>query len=385
MNKDKKDKLDYQTLNGIIGLGNKILKVLLILMIILISWVALMIIRELKLAPAVLAFLKILTPFFIGLIIAWLFNPFIEKLKKRGIKRIFGVIIAYVLLVGGIALLLGSIIPILYDQIVDFVDMIPGLFDSLEKWLNSFFNRLDGIEGLDIASAKENLIHQIEEFGNGLYSSLPALILNIGKAIISGAGTFLIGLVIGFFLLLGFDNVGETLLIYLPKRWRSDAEELFDGINTSLRNYVTGALFDAMLIFIVCSIAFGFIGLKAPFLFATFCAITNVIPYIGPYIGAVPALIVGFSMSPTIGMLTLIAIVIIQVIEGNFIQALIMSKTTKLHPVTIIIGLLVFGHYWGIVGMVLSTPLIASFKIIFNFIDKKFKILNYVEGAEADE
>lgn len=386
MFKDKKDKLDYQKLNGVIGLGNKILKVMFILMIIVISWVGLMIIRELKLAPALLSFLKILTPLFIGLVIAWLFNPFVEKMKKRGIKRIFGVIISYVLLIGGILLLLGSIIPILYDQIIDFVDMIPGLFETLETWLNNFFNRLDGIEGLDIDNAKSNLMLQIEDIGNNLYSSLPALILNIGKTIISGAGTFLVGLVIGFFLLLGFDNVGETLIIYLPKKWRNDAEELFDGINTSLRNYVTGALFDALLIFIVCSIAFNFIGLKAPFLFAIFCAITNVIPYIGPYIGAVPALIVGFSMSPTIGLLTLISIVIIQVIEGNFIQALIMSKTTKLHPVTIIIGLLVFGHYWGIVGMVLSTPIIASLKIVINFIDKKFKILNYVdEGEEVNE
>jgi predicted PurR-regulated permease PerM len=87
-------------------------------------------------------------------------------------------------------------------------------------------------------------------------------------------------------------------------------------------------------------------------------------------------------MSPTIGLLTLVAIVIIQVIEGNFIQALIMSKTTKLHPVTIIIGLLVFGHYWGIIGMVLSTPIIASLKIVFNFIDKKWKILNYADEGE---
>jgi Predicted permease len=385
MDKDKKDKLDYSKLNGMFGLGNKILKVMFILMIILISWVGLMIVRELEIKDAVLSFLKILTPLFIGLIIAWLFNPFVEKLKKHGIKRIFGVIIAYVLLVGGIVLLLGSIIPILYDQIIDFVDTIPGLFDTLEKWLNNFLTKLEGIEGLDIETTKENLMLQLEDFGSNLYSSLPAFILNIGKAIISGFGTFLIGLVIGFFLLLGFDNVGETLIMYLPKNWREDAEQLFDGINTSLRSYVTGALFDALLIFVVCSIAFGFIGLKAPFLFAIFCAITNIIPYVGPYIGAVPALIVAFSMSPAIGFMVLIAIVIIQAIEGNFIQAVIMSKTTKLHPVTIIIGLLIFGHYWGILGMVFSTPLIASLKIVINFIDNKFHILNYVDEEEVNE
>jgi predicted PurR-regulated permease PerM len=117
---------------------------------------------------------------------------------------------------------------------------------------------------------------------------------------------------------------------------------------------------------------FSLIGLRAPLLFALFCAITNVIPYAGPYIGAVPALIVGFATSPTIGLLTLIAIVIIQFFEGNFLQEMIMSKTTKLHPVTIISGLLIFGHFWGIFGMVISTPLLAVVKQIYLFLDEKY-------------
>ena len=139
------------------------------------------------------------------------------------------------------------------------------------------------------------------------------------------------------------------------------------------------------VVFAICSVVFSLIGLRAPVLFALFCAITNVIPYVGPYIGAVPALIVGFAISPTVGLLTLIAIVIIQFVEGNFLQAMLMSKTTKLHPVTIIMGLLIFGHYWGIIGMVLSTPIIAVLKQIYLFFDEKYDFFKNDKDDDIEE
>ena len=93
-------------------------------------------------------------------------------------------------------------------------------------------------------------------------------------------------------------------------------------------------------------------------------------------------------MSPTIGFLTLISIVVIQFFEGNFLQEYIMSKSTKLHPVTIIIGLLIFEHLWGIIGMAISVPVIAVLKIVLTFAEKKLKLFDYavsVEESEAEE
>ena len=87
-------------------------------------------------------------------------------------------------------------------------------------------------------------------------------------------------------------------------------------------------------------------------------------------------------MSPTIGLFTLIAIVVIQFIEGNFLQDVILAKTTNLHPVTIIIGLLLFGHFLGILGMAISTPIIAVMKQIFMFANEKF---NLIEGLNSDD
>ncbi len=382
--KDKKQ-VDYQAANEVLGLTKKILEVLLILLIILISWVALRIISELKIKDTLLTILGILSPLFIGIMVAWLLNPFVKWLKKYKIKRLPGVIISYILLIGIIALFMGTLIPVLYEQIVDFVESLPSLFSQIEEWLNGAFARLENIENLDIATMKDNMVTSLEEFGGSLASSLPGYVLNFGKTLISGLSTFLVGLVIGFFLLLSFENIEETFIYLFPKKWRKDADSLFGEINTCLKNYVRGVALDALVIFIICGVVFSIIGLRAPLLFAVFCAITNVIPYVGPYIGAVPAVIVGFSISPTVGLLTTASIVVIQFFEGNFLQEYIMSKTTKLHPVTIIIGLLIFGHFWGIIGMAISAPVIGILKIVFNFFDRKWKLLDYVDDMEMEE
>ena len=163
----------------------------------------------------------------------------------------------------------------------------------------------------------------------------------------------------------------------MPEIAKEDTKNVVDEVNKSLRKFVQGALIDSTLVFIVSTLCFWLVGLKAPILFGLFCGITNVIPYAGPYIGGIPAVIVAFAQNPTVGILTLIIIAIIQFIEGNFFQPVIMSKTTKLHPVTIMLGLLIFGYFWGIIGMVISTPLIAGAKAIFVYFDNKYDLLNF--------
>ncbi|MFI3307929.1 MAG: AI-2E family transporter, partial [Mycoplasmatota bacterium] len=135
-------------------------------------------------------------------------------------------------------------------------------------------------------------------------------------------------------------------------------------------------------VFLISSLAFSIIGLQSPLLFGLICGITNIIPYVGPYIGGFPAAIIGLSQSVTIGILTIIAIAIIQFLEGNFLQPVILSKTTKLHPVLIIMGLLVFGYFWGILGMIVATPILATLKAIFLFFEEKYDLFTFEEETE---
>jgi predicted PurR-regulated permease PerM len=221
------------------------------------------------------------------------------------------------------------------------------------------------------------LFAKLDEFSKSLSTTLPSILISVFSTAISSIGTFIIGMVIGFYLLISCNNLGNNIMDFIPRRFRKNIKKLSRNINKSLRNYVNGALIDAGVVFLISSIIFAIIGLKAPLLFGLFCGIMNVIPYAGPYIGGAPAVIVGFSQGIGVGIAVLFAVIIIQMVEGNILQTLIISKTTKLNPVIIIIGLLIFGHFFGIIGMLLSTPIISVIKVIITYFDDKYDILNF--------
>ena len=369
-------KLDSEKLNDVLGISKKILKVVYILLIVASIYIFLRIIKELHVFSILGRILRILTPLFIGIIVAWLINPFIKWLEGKKVRRIIGTLFAYLIIIGCIALLVNAIIPLLYNQIIELVDNFPKIFASVKNWIADLLGKVDS-KYVNIDVIEKNMINRLDEFSRSLSTSLPSLIINGASSAIASIGTFIIGLVIGFFLTLSCSNLGATLLEIFPKRFQNSVSELCGKINLSLRNYVNGALLDTFVVFLVSTIAFAIIGLKAPILFGLFCGLMNIIPYAGPYIGGAPAVIVGFSQGTGIGIAVLIAIVIIQTIEGNFLQTLIISRATKLNPVTIIIGLLIFGHFFGIVGMLLSTPIIGVLKVIVKYIDDKYNIFRF--------
>lgn len=375
--KDKTEKIDVKNVNDVLLLSKKILKIMYTLLIILAFYVAIIVFKELKVKATLLVILKILTPLFIGVVVAWLFDPFVKKLKKKGIRRSFGAIIIYVIFLLLLAIIIGSIIPILIKQMNEFATSLPSIFDSMKIWINDLFDKLNNIEGIDAIAMKEEVFRKIETIGVSVTSSLPEMLLNGVKTFFSGIGTFIVGLIIGFYLLVSVDNANELLITWLPKKMQNDTRDLLNEVNTSLRKFIRGAFYDCGLVFVVTSLGFIIVGLKSPLLFGLFCGITNVIPYAGPYIGGAPAVIVGFTQGPVTGILTLLTIVVVQFLEGNLLQPVIMSKTTKLHPVTIMLGLLIFGHFFGIIGMVLSTPIIAACKTVALYFIEKYELLSY--------
>ncbi len=381
--KSNKD-IDYKKVNEVVALTNKILKVLYVMLFIGVLYIGLILLKETKIINFLLTALSIVSPLFIGLIIMWLFNPFIEWLKRKGIKRFWGAIITYIFLIGALALIVGAIIPLLSEQIYDFAASLPQVFSTIEKWITNLYDNLDTIKGLDAEQMKLDLFTNIQQIGTNLTTSLPEILVNIVKGIFSGIGVLLVGLIIGFYLLMSFDGT-DAIISFLPKKIQKTTLELIQEIDSSLRGFVEGALLDSTFVFIISTIGLWLVGLKAPILFGLFCGVTNVIPYAGPYIGGAPAIIVGFSMSPEIGILSFVVVFIIQLLEGNFIQPVIMSKTTKLHPVTSMLGLLLFGYFWGIIGMVIATPLIASVKTIFIFYDNKYHILKFNREIEEEK
>lgn len=378
-------KLNYKDLNDILKISKKILNVFLILIIVLAVYIVLRVCKELSVFKIMVNLLKILTPLFIGIVIAWLLNPVVNYMQKKGIRRIIGVSLSYVILIAIIYLILNSIIPLAYNQISDLSQLVPKIVSNIESIIDKILGHFNNIDAINVAELKSKIIGVADGYANGIYNDLPNHIVDIVRGFISGAGTFLIGMIIGFFLLLGFNNVGDSLMIFVPSKFQKSTKELTTKMTKALRGYVNGAMFDASIIFVACSIAFALLGLKSPILFALFCALMNVIPYAGPYIGGAPAILVAFSQGMGVGIGVTLSIIIIQALEGNIMSPIVMSKTTKLHPVTIIVGLLIFGHFFGIVGMLLSTPIISVGKVVIEFIDSKIHIFSNNEEELLEE
>ena len=385
MFRKKQDKeLNYTKINDLVSLSHNVLRILFILLIIIGVYCLIRLIKEVQILPFVLTVLGLLSPLFIGIVVAWLFDPFVTYLNKKGIRRGLGAAISYAIFLGIIVLILTALIPLLSEQVNDFVTTtVPALFASARDFIDNFFNSLNNIENFDAFAMRDEIFNKLESIATNLTSSLPDLLVSIVTSLFSGIGVFAVGLIIGFYLLLDFDKNTDTLFSLVPKKYRSETKKCLNAVNKPLKRFVNGALIDCSIIFVVTTIGFSIIGLKAPLLFAVFCAITNVIPYAGPYIGGAPAVLVGLTQSPTIGIAVLIFIVVVQAVEGNLLQPFIMSKTTKLNPVTIILGLLVFGYFFGILGMILSTPIIGAIKELINFFDEKYDFLNFEKDSES--
>ena len=369
--------VDIKKLNDVISMTKKILSIAYVFIIIVGIYAATLIFKEWKVVTFLINLLKIVSPLFIGIIIAWLLEPIVKFLKNKKMPRTLATAVVYVILIGIVYLIISSLIPVLSDQINEIVKSIPNISIKVQEWITGIFNKIGSIDGLDVTSLKTEMFSKLETVGAELTSSLPHLTVTFISSLFSGLGSLVIGIIIGFYLLISFDNFSDALISFVPKKMRSDFMGLTNEINTSLRKYVQGTLICASSIFLLSSIGFAISGLKAPILFGLFCGITNVIPYVGPYIGGAPAVLVGFSQSPIIGIICLVTIVIAQFLESNILNPIVMSKTMKLHPVTIILGLLVFGHFWGMIGMLLATPIIAVLKSIILFLDDKYDILSF--------
>ena len=375
MFKKQKDKeLDITNLNQIIRTSNSMLKIVYFMIIIILILLGTYIVKEWNIIKYIKEILIVISPVFIGFILAWLLEPLVSWLENKKIPRLAACIIIFVLLLGILFSICYLFIPTLISQLRDFVNVAPNIFDNLINFIMNIINKFDTNNIINHEKLSKNLTNLITNYGLSISSQLPKYILSIGSIIINKGIKFALALMIGFYLLYDFKKVKEYLYNLLPNTWKEPYKELTERINTSLRNYVQGVLLVMSLVFITQSIGLTIAGMEAPIIFALFCAVTDIIPYFGPYIGAIPAVIVAFTISPITGICVIITILIVQLLENNFYQPLIMGHTMKLHPVTIIIGLLLFEHFFGIIGMVIATPVIACLKVFINFFNEKFNL-----------
>ena len=368
----KKNKIDTEGLNEVIYLVKNILKVLFIALIISIGLIGVILFRELGIFKFIGNVIGVLSPLFIGFIVAWLFSPLVDKLTKKGLPRIIASLIVYVIFILFLVIFFRIFIPIIYTEFNELIKTLPGILEDITDFINNIFSKIE-INNSNMENIKEGILKAVNEYGNNISSSIPTTVVNIMSSLFSGLGSVFFGLIIGLYMLFDFDNVSILFLKLIPKKHQIEIGGLLDNIGIEVRKCVNGTLLVACMVFVCDTIGFSIVGLKSALLFGLFCGITDLIPYIGPYIGTAVATIVGLTQGPLIGIGVLIIAIIVQLVESYVLQPIVMSKATKLHPVTIICGLLIFGHFFGIIGMILATPLMSIFKVIWKFTFDKYK------------
>ena len=370
---DKEKKLDTKTLNELIKTGSILLKIMLTMFILSIFVLVIYLLDKTNVLITIGRVLGILSPLFIGLLIAWLLEPGIRYFTKNKVSRKLATVVVYLIFIFLLILVIALIIPEFISQVNELIIKVPDFLKSVNTFINDAFKNTGDV---DLSGIKRNLIETINNYVNNFASrNLTGIVEKLGSSI-KVISNFLLGLLIAFYLSLDFSKVSKYITIVVPNRFHEDLLKIKKPLNEMLRNYVNGTLLSCLFVMILSLIGFLISGVSSPLLFAIFCAITNLIPYFGPYIGGIPVVAVGFAMNPYVGLGCLITVLIVQILEGNILNPLIVGKAVSLHPITLMLSLLVFEYFFGILGMVIAVTIVATLKIIYLFFEDKYHFIN---------
>ena len=261
----RKNKIDTEGLNEVIYLVKNILKVLFIALIISIGLIGVILFRELGVFRFIGNVLNVLSPLFIGFIIAWLFSPLVDKLTKKGLPRIVSSLIVYVIFILFLVIFFRIFIPIIYTEFNELIKTLPGILEDITDFINNIFSKIE-INNSNMESIKEGILKAVNDYGNDISKSIPTTIVNIMSSLFSGLGSVFFGLIIGLYMLFDFDNVSILFLRLIPKKHQIEIGGLLDNIGIEVRKCVNGTLLVACMVFVCDTIGFSIVGLKSALL-----------------------------------------------------------------------------------------------------------------------
>lgn len=363
---------------------------------------------------------SIMTPFVIGFLFAYILNfpykffynkafkflkgkkPFLENMRKP-----LAIICTYASVVAVLGFLIAILVPQIADNIASLVERVPAYIDSIYKWLASMAEWLNHNynANIDIDASFAQLGQEIIKNLNGatianisknfLFDTLMPMITNTT----AGIYNFVMGIVISVYFLSAKEmlcrQVKRMAVAFIPIKYLPKVYEVVDITDTKCGRFLVGDIIDAAFIGVLVFITMSIFQLPYAALIAVLIGVTNIIPFFGPFIGAIPSAIILFLESPW-DMLIFIAIVfVIQQLDGNLFKPKIIGSQVGLSSFWVLFSVIVGGSLFGMVGFILGTPIYAVIYTLVgkrakNAIDKKgkiaqealdFEVLNYVKIA----
>lgn len=348
----------------------------------------------------VLNFYVIISYFLIAAVISLLGQPLVSvmdkiRIGKWGIPRWMSALISLSFIIAIIVGIVLLFVPLVIDQanIISAIDT-QAVAESLQEPLE----RIEGIvmkfqEGSaqEYTSLEELLNNQLQEWIN--ITSISKIFQNI----LGSLGEIIVGvfsvMFISFFFLTDEKLFYAILMGITPTRLEEQTKRILSASKKTLTRYFAGIILQSTIVFILISVAFYIAGFKYALLIGFFCAIINIIPYLGPIIGTLFALLVTvttqFSVNPgadfTAILVTVIAICQgVQLIDNYISQPIIFSNSIKAHPLEIFFIVLVFGNFAGIPGMILAVPVYSFIRIIAKEFFSEFKIVRNITQSLSD-
>jgi len=234
----RKKELDVESLNSLIALTRKILRVAFVIVILSAILIAIVLFNELHLGEILLSILGVAAPLFIGFVIAWLLNPAVTFFQKKNVKRGLGSVFVFLMFLLIIFVIFRVMLPMLYTQINDFIEIIPTLFLQVGNFIHESFSKLNAT-GFDFASIEAKIYEAIEELGANITTSLPSLLINGVSGVVSSVSSILLGLIIGFYLLIDFDAM-KKVFNFMPRKHKNTIRKLVRDLDATCKDFVSG-------------------------------------------------------------------------------------------------------------------------------------------------
>lgn len=334
-----------------------------------------------------------LMPFIYGCVLAYLIYPisqvitvYLDKLTEEKYKKftskvgIFGG-----LLIFGVAiyLLLCMVLPQLLDSIISIATGMPAMVDSLSKWIGQLLSDNEQLQQL-AELAIENSSSELQSWLTGtmipkaqeMIGSLSASVLST----VSGLFDFVIGIIVCIYILNSVDKLKRQakiiVMALVPKKASDVIFELTNEIDLCFGGFIRGKLLDSLIIGILCFICVSLMKMPFAVLISTIVGVTNIIPFFGPFIGAIPSALLILTVSPIQSLYFIIFVFILQQFDGNILGPAILGQSTGLGSIWVLFSILIFGDMFGFVGMIIGVPLFSVIyfmisKYVFRMLDKR--------------
>jgi len=307
---------------------------------------------------------SILMPFILSLVFAYLLSPLVGFFEAKGLKRIVSVLILYSIF---LVIFIGTsivMIPQIFREVSVLSNSIPEYTATIKGSISSFQQKVEA--KYPIIKQKgifDSTIKNAEQFVNSETSKVPEYLAAMVSIFV------LIPFITFFFLLEGKAGI-DFIFQKIPPRYTETILSLICEIDESLGNFFRGQFIESSCVGALSIIGLLILGIDYAVLIGIVAGLANMIPYLGPFAGTVPALIVGFIEYQNVTVMVKIVIMfsLVQFIDNNLIQPIILSKGVNLHPVTVIFAIMAGAQVAGVIGMFLSVPLVCIIKVTFMII-----------------